>query len=265
MQWSPEAEAAIKKVPFFVRKRVRARVEQEVEQAGKTVVTLDEVKATQKRYLQTMGDEIKGYQFETCFGPGGCPNRAVVDDKLVQRLEEVLKKAQLRAFLEKHVVGSLKHHHEFRVSVADCPNACSQPQIRDMGIIGAAEPALTGEACTLCEACVEICKEDAITLDEDEEMPVIDYDRCVRCGQCVEECPTGTIGLELTGYRVLLGGKLGRHPRLAEELPGLYTEDDVVRILEECLDFFKKYSRHGERFAAIFWKDRDKIKIPSPS
>ena len=33
MQWSPEAEAAIKKVPFFVRKRVRARVERETRAA----------------------------------------------------------------------------------------------------------------------------------------------------------------------------------------------------------------------------------------
>ncbi len=29
MKWTPEAEKAVKKVPFFVRKRVRARVEKE--------------------------------------------------------------------------------------------------------------------------------------------------------------------------------------------------------------------------------------------
>ena len=28
----------------------------------------------------------------------------------------------------------LKFHHEFRVTVADCPNSCSQPQIKDIGI-----------------------------------------------------------------------------------------------------------------------------------
>lgn len=65
MDWSPEAEAAIKKVPFFVRKRVRTRVEKEAQQAGKTLVTIDEVKAIQRRYLQRMGDEVKGYQIET--------------------------------------------------------------------------------------------------------------------------------------------------------------------------------------------------------
>jgi dissimilatory sulfite reductase (desulfoviridin) alpha/beta subunit len=265
MEWTPEAEAAIKKVPFFVRKRVRKRVEEEAKQAGKGIVTLAEVKATQKRYLHRMGDEVKGYQIETCFGPARCLNRAVDDDKLVQRLEDILKKAKLRAFLEKNVEGGLKHHHEFRVSVADCPNACSQPQIRDMGIIGAAEPTTTDEGCTLCEACVQSCQEDAITLNEDEEIPVVNYDRCVRCGQCIRECPTGTIALGPTGYRVLLGGKLGRHPRLAEELPGIYSEDEVVQILQECLHFYKKHSKHGERFAAIFWKARSKMRIPNPS
>ncbi|MGD9034014.1 MAG: PCP reductase family protein, partial [Desulfobacteraceae bacterium] len=77
MQWSAEAEAAIKKVPFFVRKRVRARVEDEAQQAGKTQVSLADVRLTQKRYLAKMSDEVKGYQLETCFGPGGCPNRAI--------------------------------------------------------------------------------------------------------------------------------------------------------------------------------------------
>jgi len=265
MKWSPEAEAAIKKVPFFVRKRVRIRVEQEAKDAGKNLVTLDEVKATQKRYLQKMGDEVKGFQIENCFGPGGCPNRAAETDRLIASLEDRLKKGQLRAFLEKSVGGPLKHHHEFRVTVADCPNACSQPQIRDLGIVGATEPKLTDEACTLCEACVEVCKEDAITLDEDEEMPVIEHDLCVRCGLCIQECPTGTLALGSTGYRVMLGGKLGRHPRLAEELPGLYSEDDVVNILEACLDFFKKKSKRGKRFAQIYWESKEELRIPDPS
>jgi dissimilatory sulfite reductase (desulfoviridin) alpha/beta subunit len=265
MNWSPEAKAAIKKVPFFVRKRVRARVEQETKDAGKNLVTLDEVKAAQKRYLQKMGDEVKGFQIETCFGPGGCPKRAAETDKLTEMLEDRLKKGQLRAFLEKSVGGPLKHHHEFRVTVADCPNACSQPQIKDLGIIGAAEPKLTDEACTLCEACVEVCKEDAVTLDEEKEIPVIDHDLCVRCGLCIEECPAGTIALGPSGYRLMLGGKLGRHPRLAEELPGLYSEDDVVKILEACLDFYKKKSKRGKRFAQIYWESKDQIKIPDPS
>jgi anaerobic sulfite reductase subunit C len=71
MKWMPEAEEAIKKVPFFVRKKVKARVEKEAKEAGKPVVSLADVKATQARYLTSMSSEIKGYQIETCFGPSG--------------------------------------------------------------------------------------------------------------------------------------------------------------------------------------------------
>jgi hypothetical protein len=46
MKWTAEAEEAIKKVPFFVRKKVRAKVEQEVLQDGRDRITLAEVKAT---------------------------------------------------------------------------------------------------------------------------------------------------------------------------------------------------------------------------
>jgi len=261
MKWTSEAEAAVKKVPFFVRKRVRARVEDEAQKAGKGKVSLADVRLTQKRYLARMGDEVKGYQLETCFGPGGCPNRAVDSDRLVERLELILQKADLRTLLEKRVKGGLKHHHEFRVSLADCPNACSQPQIKDMGLIGAKDPTVTQEICSLCMQCEEACSEDAISVKASEEVPVIDDERCVRCGKCIDVCPTGTLKAGRTGYRVLLAGKLGRHPRLAEELYGMYKEDEVVGILEKCLDFYKKKSKHGERFAEIY-QDTESLGLP---
>ena len=50
MKWTEEAEDAIRKVPFFVRKKVRKRVEKEAAGAGKTQVTLAGVKNTQARH-----------------------------------------------------------------------------------------------------------------------------------------------------------------------------------------------------------------------
>jgi anaerobic sulfite reductase subunit C len=251
MEWTEEAEAAIKKVPFFVRKKVRARVEDETQKTGKTRISLNDVRLSQKRYLARMGEEIKGYQLETCFGAGGCPNPAVDSHRLLERLEEVLKGANFRSFLEEHVKGGLKHHHEFRVAVSDCPNACSQPQIKDIGIIGASEPRLTEKPCSLCCACEESCIEEAVILKESEEIPVIDVDRCVRCGRCARVCPTGTITTRFKGYRILLGGKLGRHPRLAQEVPGIFDEDAVIDILKKCIEYYKQNSHHGERFSEI--------------
>jgi len=255
MKWTPEAEDAIKKVPFFVRKRVRTRVEKEAEAAGNPVVSLTDVKATQARYLANMSSEIKGYQIETCFGPSGCPNRAIISDHLVEQIESDVLKEDLLGFLKQNVKGDLKFHHEFRITLADCPNACSQPQIKDIGIIGACSPLITDEPCSLCEACVEACKEDAIVLDSEKQIPVIDDDLCLQCGKCIAVCPTGSLAEGQKGYRVQLGGKLGRHPQLAKELPGVYSEDQVRQIVKDCIRFYKQHSKDGKRFAQILQPD----------
>jgi dissimilatory sulfite reductase (desulfoviridin) alpha/beta subunit len=252
MKWTAEAEAAIKKVPFFVRKKVRARVENEAAAAGKNVVSIADVQATQRRFLTKMSSEVKGYQVDTCFGPSGCPNRANNGEDLIKKIEALLKKEDLLGFLKKRVKGDLKLHHEFRVTLAECPNACSQPQIKDVGIIGAVVPVTTDEDCTLCEACVETCPEKCIALDSGNQRPEIDFDCCLKCGQCIHLCPTGTIDAEQKGFRVQLGGKLGRHPRLAKELDGIFSEDEVLEIVKRCVEFYKKNSKHGERFAEIY-------------
>jgi dissimilatory sulfite reductase (desulfoviridin) alpha/beta subunit len=260
MEWTQEAEEAIKKVPFFVRKRVKARVEKEAGKAGKNTISLADVRATQARYLSSMASEIKGYQVETCFGPGGCPNRTAAGDGLQERIEAVLKAENLLDLLKKRVKGDLKFHHEFRISVAECPNACSQPQIKDIGIIGACTPVLTGETCTLCEACVELCKEDAVTIDSEKKKPHIDYGRCLHCGQCIQVCPTGSIAEGQRGFRVQLGGKLGRRPQLAKELPGIYDERQVLQIVKDCLHLYKQTGKYGQRLGQILSKsDFDKI------
>jgi anaerobic sulfite reductase subunit C len=251
MKWMPEAEEALKKVPFFVRKRVRERVEKEAQEAAKSVVLLADVKATQMRYLSSMSSEIKGYQIATCFGPSGCPNRAINSDQLLARIEAEVKAQDLLGFLKQTVEGDLKFHHEFRITLADCPNACSQPQITDIGIIGACAPVVSSQPCSLCEACVEACREDAIRLDTEKRIPLINTDRCLKCGKCIPACPTGTLAEGQKGFRVQLGGKLGRHPQLARELPGVYGENTVIEIVKDCLRFYKNNSRHAERFGHI--------------
>jgi anaerobic sulfite reductase subunit C len=255
MKWTAEAEELLKKVPFFVRRKVRARVEKEAREVGIPVVSPAEVMATQKRFLAGQQADIQGYRIEACFGRSGCPNRAVAADHLLAQIEACLKEADLLGFLKQAVTGELKYHHEFRVSLADCPNACSQPQIKDIGIIGAAVPATGDAACTRCAACVEACREEALVLREEAPSPSIDYRRCLNCGRCVAACPSGTLQSTCCGFRVQLAGKLGRHPRLARELPGIYTADEVLRIVSDCLVLYKQRSTAGRRFAEIFTPD----------
>lgn len=254
MEWTKEAENAVKKVPFFVRKKVRTHIEKQVAETGNKTVTLADVKTAQKRHLKKMSDDIKGYQLDTCFGSSGCPNRAIPSEGLLERIEKMIVAEDLLSFLKDHVQEDLKYHHEFRITVSECPNACSQPQIKDIGIIAALVPGVTDEPCTGCKACVEACPDDCIQLHGDPEKPVIDMSRCMACGKCLRVCPTQTIRELKKGFRVQLAGKLGRHPRLAMELPGVYTEQKVLDIIHYCITFYKRNSLHGERFAKIFKK-----------
>ena len=252
MQWTENAEQAVKKVPFFVRKKVRARVEKEAAESGKKSVSLADVKRTQARFLANMSKEVKGYQLDTCFGGGGCPNRVLESESLLEEIDRLFKAADILAFLKKNVKGNLKFHHDFRVTLAECPNACSQPQIKDIGIIGAAAPMVTDAVCSVCDACVEACPDNCITLGKSAERPQIDLDACVHCRKCAAVCPTGTIVDSHKGFRILLGGKLGRHPQLARELPGVFTQEEVLDVVEYCITFYKQHSKNGKRFAHLF-------------
>ena len=248
MRWSKEAEEAVSKVPFFVRKRVKKRVEEEAAREKAKEVTWEHVQTCKKRFLNQMEDEVKGYQVENCFGPTGCPNRAV-DWEISKKIEELLEKRNLKAFLKEKAQSPLKLHHEFRVSISDCPNACSRPQIADLGLIGARRPQISAEECIQCGACVETCREGAILLAG--KWPVIDWQKCVSCGQCIPACPTRTLQEEGRGFRIQVGGKLGRHPRLAEELPGIHSLEETLEIIARCLDHYQKHCRRGERFGEI--------------
>lgn len=264
MKWTAEAEATIKNIPFFVRKRVRSRIEEETAAAGKKIVSLPDVTAVQSRFMSNMGSGIKGYQIDICFGPNGCPNRANNGKVLLEKIEVLLKKENLLGFLKERINGDIKYHHEFRVTLAECPNACSQPQIKDIGILGAVVPKITHEECTRCEACVEACIENCITLHGKKKTPEIDHTQCLKCGRCVDVCPSGTIISENKGFRVQLGGKLGRHPRLAVELDGIFSEGEVIGIVNDCIAFYKQNSKYGERFAEIFPADGIKSLLNRP-
>jgi dissimilatory sulfite reductase (desulfoviridin) alpha/beta subunit len=234
---------------------VRARVAETARAAGRNRVTMADVNLTRQRFLNKMDKEVKGYQIDACFGAGGCPNR-IMENSLPEKIEEILKSADIAGFLRDQVGENLKFHHEFRVTVSDCPNACSQPQIKDIGIVGAQVPMVTENECIRCNACVEACKEGAAVLSPAAEKPEIDFSVCVQCGQCIRACPTGTIDTDKTGYRVLLGGKLGRHPRLARELPGICSEAEVLDIVRRSIDYYKANSRNGERFGELIARNK---------
>jgi dissimilatory sulfite reductase (desulfoviridin) alpha/beta subunit len=118
------------------------------------------------------------------------------------------------------------HHPRLRVALAGCPNACTMPQIRDIGIIATVTPQAVRPECNGCGGCERTCREEAIVVRAGRA--VLDEDRCVGCGQCIESCPIQAIDPGPVRLRVLVGGRMGRHPRWAEDL----CEVDVASVAE---------------------------------
>ena len=51
--------------------------------------------------------------------------------------------------------------------------------------------------CTGCEAWVERCQMEALSLNDIAGIIDIDLDRCIGCGLCVTACPTEALSLEV--------------------------------------------------------------------
>jgi dissimilatory sulfite reductase (desulfoviridin) alpha/beta subunit len=250
MTWDSEAEKTLRRVPFFVRTKVRKKVEEEVAAAGRNLVTKTDLEESKRNHLKRLSEGVKGYSAEACFGSSGCQNAVVTSADLVSNLESLLEKADLLSFLRSKLGDHVKLHHQLRVTLADCPNACSQPQIKDIGIIGQAQVACEPEECTACGECEVVCQESAILLD-DGFLVSIEEDLCVECGACARACPSSAISTTANNYRILVGGKLGRHPQLARDLTSNLDAEQVLDLVGGIVDFFKANAKSGERLGAL--------------
>ena len=189
------------------------------------------------------------WEIRFCRGTSGCPNALDDAAQLAGMLERTCRDSGLEDFVRSRVQGPLKRHHQFRIALSCCPNGCTQPQIADIGLLGAGSVTRTREECTQCAACVQACTEQAVVLTPDGA--VIDRQRCLHCGQCARACPTGTLELTGTGWRVQLGGRLGRHPRLGRELKGILSEAEVLEAVQISLEHFIRHGRPGERLGDL--------------
>lgn len=210
--------------------------------------------------LDKLSKAEKGYEVSGCFGLNSCPNALSSSKELLKSFEKILEEERITEFLKEKVKGPLKAHHKFRVCLAECPNACSQIHITDFALHGVVRVEINPKACSLCGSCLEVCEEGVIELTE--YGPKIDEERCVGCAHCVKICPEGALIEGFKGYKIYIGGKLGRHPRLASFLTFAQPQE-VLRVFKKVLTFYKNNNKKGERLGAIIerigWENTKKL------
>ncbi|MBW2722733.1 MAG: hypothetical protein JRC67_11180, partial [Deltaproteobacteria bacterium] len=71
------------------------------------------------------------------------------------------------------------------------------------------------------------------------------------CGVCARVCPSSAISTTANNYRVLVGGKLGRHPQLARDLTNGLDAEQVLNLVGDIVGFYKDKAKSGERLGAL--------------
>jgi anaerobic sulfite reductase subunit C len=200
--------------------------------------------------MESSQEIVNRYEVHACRGlQGDCPFALWTDPAIVRTLEDLLRgSAWLRRMAPSPHGSVLRPHLRFKMALAACPNACTLPQIRDVGIIARQEPRRIGAGCNGCGGCHKACRENAIVMIEDRAR--LHLECCVGCGACIRACPQDLIEAEEIRLEVLVGGRMGRHPRWAERLCVTDTQS-LPGVLLAFLDGLAEESPPHEGVAAV--------------
>lgn len=154
---------------------------------------------------------------------------------------------------DKFYVGmsDVKLPHKFKIGVGGCPNSCMKPSLNDVGIEGCKAFSFDAKLCRFCKKCaVEAsCPTGAVTLADGKA--VIDSDKCTNCGVCVGKCPFGAVPKEAEAVcRVFVGGTWGKKQRMGTLLRSVYSVDEIPKIVEKVMLWYKENGYVKERLGA---------------
>ncbi|QJT10995.1 4Fe-4S dicluster domain-containing protein [Oceanidesulfovibrio marinus] len=191
------------------------------------------------------------YRIEPCRGCSGqCPHALPAPEGFTRSIDAAVAASGWPVFLNDACAPRPPRHHEqFRIAVACCANGCSRPHIADIGLIFSQRPAVP-ESCSGCGACIAACPDKALAPGPDGA-PSLDHSRCLACGKCIAACPEGAMTVAESGCRFMVGGKLGRRPRLATELPGLLDPRLLPGRVSGWLEVFIAGYEPGLRFGDL--------------
>ncbi|CAA7601889.1 sulfite reductase (NADPH) [Acididesulfobacillus acetoxydans] len=167
----------------------------------------------------------------------GCPKAARSWRDLNERLRPALEGLAIEQKL-KEKFPRILYHQVPKIGISACPNGCSQPQIRDIGVMGFAKPRFEPELCTDCRICAGVCLENVISFESGSFS--LDSGTCLGCGDCIRSCPSGALSAAESGWKLLQGGRVGRHPRFGELSGQVATDEEalswILAVLRQYFD-----------------------------
>lgn len=135
---------------------------------------------------------------------------------------------------------------KMKFAVAGCPNACAKPQENDIVVMGIHIPMIHLDECIGCGICTANCAEKAIVVMNEKAMII--WNNCKSCGLCIDQCPHGSISEDRKGFKIFVGGKVGRNPKPAREFGAVWSPGEVVSVIRNIINWSKKNTIKGERF-----------------
>ncbi len=262
--WDPEASQALKRVPRLVRGLARRKIEQRVQASGRNQVNLADFEQAEARFRAVRGgrnDEELAAVLPAENRPGvplvvveacraqlaGCPNALLDTEPWQKAIEKWLQRDDISERLRQKVGGDqVLFHHKLKIAIAGCANGCSRPQIADLALVGIVRPSFDAELCTACGQCAEVCPDKAIEI---ADTALWDPELCLGCLKCAEICPEEAVSLSEPRVRVLMGGKLGRHPHLAREVGAVKSPQKAVDLFSQAIEQYLNHGAPGQRFA----------------
>jgi len=146
----------------------------------------------------------------------------------------------------------VKLPNKFKIGVGGCPNSCMKPSLNDFGIEGHRFPVYNSEYCKGCSICAveRHCPSKVVEKTSDGKI-AIDKNNCLTCGVCTGKCPFNAFAKEVpVQYKIFVGGTWGRKTRNGTPLSRMVSYEEIFRILEKTILWYKENAYLKERLGA---------------